>query len=189
MQQSSEGGEAFSVSVVGPGVTIEKKVSQTQASEIINFLMTGKAPSSAPATAAGGSNSPVGSSNGAAAHTRRTSLREFLDDHEATRNPDKITAIGAYLEQVEGKDGFTRDDVRLKFRSAGESAPGNYGRDFSWAMQSGWIAEDPQNAGTFFVTKKGRAAIDAKFSRDVQKPQDRRFRRRGDAESADGNDE
>lgn len=183
MQQSSADEQEFSVTIVGPGVTIEKKVSAAQAGDIINLLMTGRT-LSAVHGAVGKTTVFDSPSNVAGVQTRRTSLREFLDDHEATRNPDKITAIGAYVEQVEGKDGFTKEDVRLKFRSAGEAPPGNFGRDFTWAVQSGWIAEDPQHADTFFVTKKGRAAIDAKFSKDVQKPRDRRLRKKGDAEPA-----
>ena len=187
MEQStqSQPDAEFKISIVGKGVAIEKTVSAALASTIISMLMTGAA---APGLRASSGNSTVGQNEpGAGGGRRRTSIREFLDDQAASRNPDKITAIAVFIEQVEGKETFSKEDVKLKFPKAGEAVPGNFTRDFAWAIQSGWIAEDPQVPGSFYVTQKGHAAVTAKFSKDVQKklPQDRRGRKKDQTESAE----
>jgi hypothetical protein len=116
----------------------------------------------------------------------RVSLREFLDDVAASRIPEKILAIGGYLERQESQSLFTRDDVKTRFRSAGEPQPGNFPRDFSVAISSGWIAEDHANRGSFYVTKKGHQVIDSSFSADVSKMQRRSARKRRSGRNAEG---
>jgi hypothetical protein len=79
----------------------------------------------------------MGAGNAPAGGGRRMSLREFLDESQASRNPDKITVIGEYLYQHEGKSEFSRDDIKGRFKHAGEGAPANFPRDFSWAVKNG----------------------------------------------------
>jgi hypothetical protein len=112
------------------------------------------------------------------------SLREFLTDADAKRMPDKIVTIGEYLMSQAGQEDFSGDDVRDRFRAAGEVAPANFSRDFKWTISNGWVAEDPKNPGRYYVTQTGRAAIQAKFSDEVKKksgfkPVGRRRRRGG----------
>jgi hypothetical protein len=64
---------------------------------------------------------------------------------------------------------FTKDDIRGRFRLSGEAAPANFPRDFIWAVKNGWIAEDPKSPGSFYVTQKGRNAIENNFSSEVKK--------------------
>jgi len=100
---------------------------------------------------------------------RRTSLREFLEETQATRNPDKITAIAEYLALHEEVELFTRDDIKGRYRSAGEAAPANFPRDFAWALRNGWVAEDSKSPGSFYVTSKGRTAVENKFPDEIKK--------------------
>lgn len=118
----------------------------------------------------------------------RVSLREHLTATGAKRNPDKIVVIADYLERVEGLHAFTKDDIKARFRSAGESAPGNFPRDFAWTVSNGWIAEDSQEKGQYYVTRTGQSAIEAGFSGDVIKTSKLRpnRRRRGRATIAEG---
>ena len=106
------------------------------------------------------------------------SLREHLTATEAKRNPDKILAIADYLERIEGLHGFSKDDIKARFRTAGESPPGNFPRDFSWTVSNGWIAEDAQTKGQFYVTRTGQSAVEAGFSDDVTKTSKLRSSRR-----------
>ena len=78
-------------------------------------------------------------------------------------------AIAEYLYIHEEVELFTRDDIRGRFRTAGEAVPGNFPRDFAWAVKNGWVAEDVKSAGSFYVTQKGRLAIQSKFSEEVKK--------------------
>lgn len=105
------------------------------------------------------------------------SLREFLLNVGAKRYPDKIVAIGHYLEEYEGKAGFSRDDIKSRFRTAGEPPPGNFPRDFSVTLSHGWIAEDAGNPGQLYVTTSGRDALQQGFS-NISRPARRRGTRR-----------
>ncbi|MGC4025216.1 MAG: hypothetical protein QM744_08730 [Mesorhizobium sp.] len=91
------------------------------------------------------------------------SLREFLDDAKATTKPDQIVAIGQYMAVQEGKDTFSRDDIKARFQSARERLPSNFPRDFSTAIGKGMIAEDHAKSGQYYVTKTGAQAVERRF--------------------------
>jgi hypothetical protein len=163
--------ENFAVSIVGDGVTIEKNVPAHVARQLISLVIGGAAsygPVSRQETSVA-TNGAAGSAHSPHSGARRTSLREFLEDSQASRNPDKITTIAKYLAQHEEMELFTKDDIKGKYRSAGEAAPANFPRDFAWAVRNGWVAEDPKSAGSFYVTSKGHAAVENKFSDEVKK--------------------
>jgi hypothetical protein len=156
--------ELYAVSVKGNGITVEKSVSAPVAREVMNVIMGGTASAS---TATFQRRADTVNTLGSGG--RRISLREFLEESQVRRNPDKITGIAEYLFQFEGAELFTREDIRGRFRLAGEAAPGNFPRDFMWAVKNGWIAEDAKAQGSFYVTQKGRNAIENKFSSEVVK--------------------
>jgi hypothetical protein len=162
--------ELYKVSIKGVGVTIEKSVPARVARQMINAIMGDAAPyepvSSQEMPVA---RNPLGTGYAPAAGGHKTSLREFLDESRASRNPDKITAIAQYIFVHEGADLFTRNDIKGRFRTAGEAAPANFTRDFTWAVKNGWVAEDAKSSGSFYVTKKGGAAIKNKFSDEIKK--------------------
>lgn len=163
----------FEIKVSGNGVDITQDVSQEMARSIIDILMGG-----APRYTNGGSGAPRGQSGtggGAGEKERALSLREFLDEALARRNPDKMTAIGEFLAEHEHQAEFSRDDIKSRFKTAGEPAPANFSRDFNWTLSNGWIAEDPKNQGSYYVTKKGRDAIDAKFAAEIKKGTRQKF--------------
>ena len=156
--------ELYTVSIRGNGIEVEKSVPAQVARQVINAVMGGALSDSTLVSGKG-----VGGISGASSGIRRSSLREFLEESQARRNPDKITAIAEYLFQFEEIELFTRDDIRGRFRPSGEAAPANFPRDFTWAAKNGWIAEDPKSPGSFYVTQKGRNAIENKFSSEVKK--------------------
>ncbi|MBF4768342.1 hypothetical protein ISU10_11245 [Nocardioides agariphilus] len=96
------------------------------------------------------------------------SVGEFVHRHGATRNVEKIAAIAMYLT-TGGQERFTSEQLKEQFPKAGEKVPGNYPRDFRWAVQSKWIAEDHQRAKHFYITNSGKNAVNSKFSKDVRK--------------------
>lgn len=153
----------YSLDIKGEGILVSRKIEEAQARAILDIIFGGKPPMPA-TTAAGNITQKLA---GAAAKGTRISLREALDDAVAKANPEKIVVIGNYAVAYEGMPDFGREDVRSRFRSAGEAAPANLHRDFSAAIQNGWIAEDPQKPGRFYVTQKGKSAIDDKFSRKI----------------------
>jgi hypothetical protein len=179
--------ETFEFQLSGEGISIKRSIRPEIARAILNLVMGGVAAyASTPSAGVAGSRNTAGVEEpGAGRSQERLSLREHMDGCEASRNPDKITAIGHYLIEFEGAPDFGREDVKSRFRAAGEAPPANYPRDFAWAVRSGWVAEDTNAPGRFYVTQKGRSAIAAKFSPDVRKtsPQakGKRGKRRGGA--------
>jgi hypothetical protein len=170
---------SYSLTLKGEGISITRDVDQSVARAIVELVLGGSIP---PITTAGKLPDDRGSSSQSATTVSRLSLREFLDNAEPKRNPDKIVAIGEYIIQHDRQADFTRDDVKARFRTAGEPVPGNFPRDFTWTISNGWIAEDAHNAEHYYVTQKGRAAITEKFSGEVKKksgfkPANRRRRR------------
>lgn len=167
----------FELKLSGEGITVERKIGREAARKILDVVLggSGMAPSVV--------NRPTpsvrhASPGNAAGRQQMTSIREFLDECKARRNPDKIAAIGAYLIDYEGATTFQRGDVKSKFRSAGEAPPGNFSRDFSWVVSNGWIAEDVNESGQFYVTGTGRKAIEERFSGDIKKASSLKLPRR-----------
>lgn len=97
------------------------------------------------------------------------SIRKYLRESGAQRNPDKIVVIGAFLRDHLGWESFSRHDVRSQLRNSGARVPRNLTRDFKWAMSIGWIAEVPDTRGWYRVTEFGQEALDSKFSPDMRK--------------------
>lgn len=181
-------GEAkpFTVKLTGEGLTFETSVSAQQVAAIMALAL-----GATPVAPAGGGSALLNSvqvrpDDNLFVPGERLSLREFLDATEAKRLPEKILSIALYLEQHEQLSGFSRDDIKGRFRSAGEAPPGNFPRDFAVAVSSGWIAEDHANKGTFYVTKTGKAVVSARFAPDVTKTQRRSSRKRRPSKNAGG---
>ena len=146
----------FKVTIEGPGLSITREVDANALTRVLQVIL--------------GSNG-----NGGALEDRSVeahglpsspdvSLREFLTNCSAKRHPDKIVAIGHYIEAHEGQAGFSKDDIKARFRSAGEAPPGNFPRDFALALKNGWIAKDTKNSGQLYVTRSGQEAIQNHFS-------------------------
>ncbi len=168
---------SYSLTLKGEGISVTRDVDQAVARAIVELVLGGIQPAVS-ASRAGERPSPAQVN----ANLTRLSLREFLDQADPKRNPDKIVAIGEYIIQHDKQPDFTRDDLKARFRNAGEPVPGNFPRDFTWTVSNGWIAEDAHKPRQYYVTQKGKAAIAEKFSGEVKKksgfkPSGRRRRR------------
>jgi hypothetical protein len=68
--------------------------------------------------------------------------------------------------------------VKKEFKNASEPVPGNYARDWRWAISNGWLARSDDEPGEFYITLRGREALSQKFSDDVKKATKQSSRRR-----------
>ncbi|TIM64927.1 MAG: hypothetical protein E5Y58_25745 [Mesorhizobium sp.] len=151
----------FSVSIKGTGLALEREVTADVAMALIAIIMGGK-----PTYGMGQPNpaeAPSAPDDPYAKSSRRLSLREFLNETRATRNTEKIVAIAEFLNVQEQKTTFNGEDIKARFKSAAEPTPANFPRDFALVLKNGWVAEDPDATGSYYVTKTGRSALDGHF--------------------------
>src|SRR5437899_1374623 len=94
-------GPAYSLSLTGEGITVEREVSADVAREIISVVMGGTVGPRGARPAKPGARTPSG-----------LSLREFIDAAGAKKNPQIVAAIGLYMSDHEGQARFTRGEVK-----------------------------------------------------------------------------
>jgi len=154
----------YKLSLKGEGITVERDVPGHVARDIIAVVMGGGVTAVRSTTRPPTQNGPRGATG--------MSIREFIDEAGAKKNPQIVATIGQYIIDNEGQDRFTRSDVKARFAQAGEPTPANIARDVAAAVTSGWIAEDPRNE--FYVTGSGRRAIEARFEgQKIRRPRRR----------------
>lgn len=159
----------FKIVITGPGVEIEKEISNDLATRLITGLLSGNIMKTLEPSNGATSDEILESGNAQPKGRPKMSVREYLDETNAKRNPDKLTAIGSYLTELEQRPDFSKDDVKARLRQAGEPISKNFSRDWAWAVKNGWIAEDPHKKGALYVTNKGTRAVKEKFSLAVRK--------------------
>lgn len=142
--------------IEGDGLTIARVIPETLVLPIMRLLLN-------PAAASGslqeeptpGRPTPDG---------RRTALAEFYRSISPKRYPEKLTVIGAYLQQELGRASFTSDDLKGQFRAVNEPAPANLARDLRTALGNGWMAPEPDDPNQYFVTQSGLDAVESQFT-------------------------
>jgi hypothetical protein len=155
--------ERYVLSLKGPGITINKIIDPRTAGAIAQIVFGGQE-SDAPDFDTEGALGAVAPS----LPGPRISLREYLQNASLDRGiHTKILAVGQYMRDLEKQSDFTREDIRSRFRSAGEPQPANFPRDFQKAVRAGWIAQDHQNHGRYYVTRTGDDEIHRRQSRAV----------------------
>jgi hypothetical protein len=148
----------FDLRLVGDGISIEKKIDRRTARAVLTALMgDGEDP---PPSATRASTSREGGRS-----RPSKSLREFLNEVQATTKPDQIVAIGHFVIEQEGQESFTKDEVKARFAVAKEPMPANFPRDFSAAIRAGMIDEVHGDRGRFYVTRTGQDQIEGRFGR------------------------
>ncbi|MHB9150029.1 MAG: hypothetical protein ACYC33_08150 [Thermoleophilia bacterium] len=175
--QSAE--PTYALTLEGNGVTVRRDIPESVARTITALVMGGATVSSD-----GQIGAPAGPASGTppAPTASKQSIREYLNAVGPKRNADTITAIAAYLKE-QGLETFTRDQVKEYFRKAGEPIPGNYNRDFTDALSTGWIAEDHTNSGNYYITASGENALKNSFPGKIRRPAKKKARK------ANGGDE
>ena len=158
MEIEEEQEKQYKLTLTGEGIKLDKEIPEFLASQIISLVMGGY-----PTETSGIATRKLPPSGG------RLSLREYMDDTGARRNAEKIVAIGAYLMLNLNQESFTKKEVKLQFKNAAEPVPGNYARDFDWAVSNGWLAPSVGSHRDYYVTKKGLEAIANKFSDEIRR--------------------
>jgi hypothetical protein len=152
----------YELSLKGPGITINKNLDAKVAAAIAQMAVGGFGGYTGPAQAAA---RPAAIKSTPALAGQPLSLREFLQQADVSAGIHaKILAVGRYLRDFEGQSDFARDDIRSRFRTAGEPQPANFPRDFQKSVRAGWIAEDPKAPGRFYVTRTGDEFIEKSFA-------------------------
>jgi hypothetical protein len=124
---------AVKVHLEGDGLLYDSETTAFNAAQIIGFLQgqENQSVSTAPR-----------SSLIEAANKPRISPREALVVSNAKTNPQRITALGHYVAEVNGDNGFSLEEVKKALRRAGEPMPKNFGRDVKEAIKNGLIYEE-----------------------------------------------
>lgn len=172
------GTEAVSkLSIEGSGLKFEREIPDAVVLKILKLVLTGGG--------AQGDDSQVDEDRPDSANTaRREALAEYYRRVAPKKNPQRLTVIATYLEQTLGRSSFTPEDLRGQFRHVGESAPANLPRDFRDAVTEGWIAENHDSPGQYYVTQSGRDAVASSFSAEGGRRGGRPRRRKRTAKSA-----
>lgn len=147
----------FKVSISGPGTGYKADISKELAAYILGVCINGEGKENN----SGSTNSPI--LKAPMGSQVKESVAEYVHAKGPGRNPDKILAIAGYLVK-NGNETFSPDDIRPQFPKIGEPIPGNFGRDFSWVLANGWIAESDQGQNLFYITNTGNKVIESNFS-------------------------
>ncbi|GIW40767.1 MAG: hypothetical protein KatS3mg076_1344 [Candidatus Binatia bacterium] len=161
--------ETYRICIEGEGLKLEREVPREVADRVLLLILTGREEPKAPADLRHpGSADASGGITGPPTRTS-VSVREYLDDCRARRNPDKIAAIGTFLREHRAQETFTRADLERLFQEAAERVPKNLARDLKWAVRVGWIAPKPGERGAYFVTTRGSEVVHSKFPGSIVK--------------------
>ena len=166
--------ENYKISLTGNGLSVSKEIPEEVARRVLNLLLGGSMISSGPARVVELRESPIRERPTSPDYSVRKpsiSLREYLDEVQAKRNPDIILGIASHIVNHIGEESFGADDIRKFFSIAGEKMPANFGRDFRWVALNGWIAENHSTPGRYYITKRGQQALNEKFPKELSKPQ------------------
>lgn len=177
----------YRVHVEGGGLTLDRDVSKEVGERIVVLVLYGLGQMPAPVNRAPGA--PVeglppdvsGLSDGFVQNERaeEVSLSEFLATHNATKNPEKITAIAYYLRVYRKQPSFTKPDLPALFDDADEKVPTNLSRDLATTKAKGWITTKVGEPDSYRIAKDGLSAVDSNFAAEAgRKPPARASDRR-----------
>jgi len=156
--------EAFTVTIKGPGVSVEQKVSRELANRAVLLVLSGGTTTAKPTLEAPARQEPPRPEG----DEPPPSISEFFAAHAAKRHIEKITAIGQFLKQYAGKATVGRSDLVAQFELASEPPPKNLGRDLDWAVKVGWIAPQSDDPDKYYVTRSGLEAVQKSFPDDLR---------------------
>lgn len=141
--------ETVRVRITGRGIDMERDVSVAVLPQLVSFLL------GAPAVAAPG-RVLEGLVPAAGGTERVTSIAEYLREKQPRTSADTLLALSGYLELIDHKRPFTREDMRRLMRAARLTEPANFPRDFAVAVTKGYIQAV---TGGFQLTNSGLEAV------------------------------
>lgn len=153
------------LSIKGGGLSYKSVIDADTAAKIMTLCLAGEQPEAITSTTSKGQ----GAGQSVAVKGIKDSPAEYLDRFGPKRNPDKILTLAGYIQEVEGRNSFNPGEIKRLFRDAGEVLPANFGRDFRWTKNSGWIAPDLAKKGNFYITNTGRKVLQGGFPDELVK--------------------
>jgi len=170
----------YSLKLTGNGVTLDRKISKELGERVAMLIISdGRTDVESDNETKSRKDATGGSSHGGAKPTiaGKTSLREFINSHNAKKIPQQIVAIGSYYQNKNGGETFTRVELEKGFKTGKVPPPGNLPRDISTAIGRGWIAEADED-DQYYVTSTGETALAGDFAKEVAKAGGGRRRKR-----------
>src|SRR4051794_37753440 len=149
----------ITISIKGK-VGYEDEITVAQAAQIIAFLNANEGDASLGPDLSAGLGDASRTDTAKKTGNAVGSAREALDLSGAKTNPEKIVALGQYVLQ-DGGETFKVEDVKAQFRRARETAPANFSRDMTTAVQAGWIAHG--DGDEYYITNKIQVIFDGDF--------------------------
>jgi hypothetical protein len=157
-QAPAQAAPTVTLRIEGDGLTLTRVIPESLVLQIMRLVLNPTPPGSAADDGA----DPPGERR--VPNGRRTALAEFYRAVAPKKYPEKLTVIGAYLQQELGRSSFTPDELRTQFRAVNEPAPANLSRDFRAALGNGWMAPEPDDPNQYFVTQSGLDAVESRFA-------------------------
>lgn len=145
---------SISVKIDGAGLSFSGTVTLRQAVEMLRIASMSDE-ELAKASHSSGSSPLQGAGN-----VGGLSLREAIDQAAPKNSAETIAVIAAWLMDEEGLADLSRQDIRDRYQDARLAAPGNYPRDFSGAVQKGFLAPTKGDKSRFYVTRTGRKLLE-----------------------------
>jgi hypothetical protein len=106
------------------------------------------------------SQTSISSTKASALDGKKKGLTELLLEKNPGTNAQRIVLFAYYRREVENIATFARQELKTYFAKARLSPPANFDRDFSRAVEAGWIHEDGENS---YVTGSGDQLVDHGF--------------------------
>ena len=91
---------------------------------------------------------------------RPKGLTELLTEKKPGTNSQRIVLFAYYRDKFENQPRFGRAELKNYFGKARLEPPGNYDRDFSTAVEKGWIHENDDQS---YITTSGLEAVEQGF--------------------------
>ena len=175
----------YSIKLTGP-VNIDRKVSKELGDRVAMLIISdGKANIDADTDTKVPKDAGGGASHGATkpATVGKTSLREYINSHNAKKIPQQIAAIGSYYQSKNGAETFSREELENGFQAGKVPTPRNIARDIATTISRGWIAEADED-DHYYVTETGETALAANFAKEVANTGGGRRRKRRNKKAA-----
>jgi hypothetical protein len=178
---------SYKIQLTGPGLSLERELSEDQAHSVLMWLISGE-----PLSAVSLAKAPLRrefTAERTPTITARLSVREFMQEYDPVRIPDKIACFALFLRDQRDMKEFTKNDLVAIFQEAAEPLPMNLARDIQTAKQLAWIAPIPNSTPlAFYLTHKGEAAVGQKFPKELRRALTTRRRRATVLNDPDEND-
>lgn len=86
--------------------------------------------------------------SGSASSENVTGLREFVGEFDPSTHTERALAIGYHLDEHQGQEKFTSDDIEDGYRTARESPPANMSDVLANCEERDWMMRDGEEGQT-----------------------------------------